>query len=496
MSKFKVIFLNTFTTVIFSLVLRVLFLWFSVFTANKAGPENMGVYSLTMSLYNVLITIASSGLSLASSRITAEEIAKGKSNNAVRNIYNCIYLGIFCSFVAIVLIFIFSHQASLHILHNKISTSTVKLLGVSLPFISFSSVIIGYFTAQRQAYKMSIVQLIENFTEIIICVYILNIYYVQDANTLCIILILANTFSKIIAFMIHFILFKLHIQKINTNKKSTASFRRMLKIVLPVAVSSHIKSILSGVKHSLVPLGLEKYTKNCENALSEYGSINAMAMPIITFPCFIFISVANLLVPEIAALNVKNRKNKINLLICKIHKITMITSVFTVVCLFLYGKDIGDLFYKNISVGTYIMILSFVIPFIYLDCITDAVLKGIDMQLQVVLINIADTIFSIILIYFLLPVWGISGYILVIYISEIFNALASNYALKRKLKYKTDTTNSIIKPVASALISALSVTLFSLNGIYSFLFFTISYIALLFIFKAVEQHEIRIILKM
>ncbi len=496
MSKLKVIFLNTFTTVIFTLIFSVVFLLFGIFTANKAGAENMGVYSLTMSLYNILTTIASSGLTLASSRITAEEIAKGKHNNAIKNLYNCICFGIFCSFFAIFFIYVFSQPASLIILHNKVNQNTVKALGLSLPFISVSSVIIGYFTAVRKAYKMSIIQLIENLIEILICICFLNTYQIKDANTLCLILIIANAVSKITACLLHLILFKIEISNVNTIKKATVSLRQMLKIVLPVSISSHIKSSLSGLKHTLVPICLEKYSNNCTAALSEYGRINAMVMPVVTFPCCLFISVANLLVPEIAALNIKNKKIRINQIISKIYKITMIISIFTVTSLILYGKNISKLFYKDPSIGVYISLLASVIPFIYIDCITDAILKGIDLQLQVVLINIIDTIISIVLIYFILPVSGISGYILVIYISEIFNAVASNYILIRKLKYKTDTTNSLIKPVVSALISVLTVTLFSLKGLCSFIFFSIIYTTLLFAFKVVKHNEIQIILKM
>ncbi len=496
MSKFKIFIFNTLTTVLTSLVFRIIFLWFGVFTANKAGAENMGVYSLTMSLYNVLITIAASGLSLAASRITAEDIAKGKERNAIKNAFNCICFGIICSFAACGLIFLFCRPASQIILHGKVSTFTVKMLGLSLPFIAVSSVITGYFTALRQAYKMSLVQITENFTEIFICVYILYFYPVKDANTFCLILILGNAVSKIIAFLLHLILFTAEIRKPKPYQKASASYKRMLKIVLPVSFSSHIKSFLSGIKHTLVPLSLEKYTKSCNGALAEYGSINAMVMPVITFPCCLFGALANLLVPEIAALNIKGNKRKINHIISKTYKITMIISIFTVTALFLYGENLGVIFYKNLSVGTYITFLAPVIPFIYFDCIVDAVLKGIDLQLQVVIINISDTLICIILIYFLLPVMGIYGYIAVIYISEIFNAVMSNSVLKRKLKYKTDTTNSIIKPVVSALISALTINLLSLKGISSFSVFLFSYIFLLFTLKAIKKNEVRIILKM
>ena len=496
MSKLKVFILNTLTSVIASILFRIAFLWFNIFVSNKVGAESMGVYSLIMSVYTVLIAISASGLNLAASRITAEEIARGNDKSAIKNVYNCITFGLLCSFCACVIIFTFNEPIAKILLHGKVHSSTVKKLCISLPFISVSSAISGYFTAIRQAYKMSLVQFFENFSEIAVAVILLNIIPCVDADGICLILILSNAFSKILAFIIHISLFYIEIKKPKSVGKGTNTIKRMFKIVLPVAVSSHIKSALSGLKHTLVPLKLEKYTNNCETAIGEYGKINAMAMPIITFPCCLFTSIANLLVPEIASLCVLKQSKKIAAILSKIYKYTIIISVYTISILILYGCEMGDIFYKNRAVGRYIMYLAPIIPFIYYDCTVDAVLKGIDKQIWVVLINITDTIICIILINFILPVMGTTGYILIIYISEIYNGITSNLILKRSLKYKTDTANSIIKPAVSAIVSASVLKLFNLNTISSFIVFSFLYTLILFILKAVKKDEIKIIAKM
>jgi len=139
------------------------------------------------------------------------------------------------------------------------------------------------------------------------------------------------------------------------------------------------------------------------------------------------------------------------------------------------------------------MYLAPVMPFIYFDCIVDAVLKGIDKQVQVVLINITDTLICILLICFLLPATGTYGYIAVIYISEFFNGIASTLTLRKKIKFKTDTANSIIKPAVSAIISAYVINLSEFNTYLSFGLFTLSYICLLFLFNVIRKDEIRIL---
>ena len=69
--------------------------------------------------------------------------------------------------------------------------------------------------------------------------------------------------------------------------------------------------------------------------------------------------------------------------------------------------------------------LSFLIPCIYLDLVIDNILKGLDAQVSVVFINIADCLVTISFIYFVVPVLGFLGYILAIFVSEIFNVILS-----------------------------------------------------------------------
>ena len=75
--------------------------------------------------------------------------------------------------------------------------------------------------------------------------------------------------------------------------------------------------------------------------------------------------------------------------------------------------------------GIYIKILSLLIPFMYVDIIIDNILKGLDAQTNVMIINIFDLIISTCFIFFFVPILGIKGYIISIFISEILNLVLS-----------------------------------------------------------------------
>lgn len=84
----------------------------------------------------------------------------------------------------------------------------------------------------------------------------------------------------------------------------------------------------------------------------------------------------------------------------------------------------------------------------YLDSIVDNILKGLNQHIGVMKCNIFDLFTSIIFIYFLIPVFGINGYIFIIFASELINSGISLYQLKKMTHFEIDYWNWIIKPFA------------------------------------------------
>ena len=160
-------------------------------------------------------------------------------------------------------------------------------------------------------------------------------------------------------------------------------------------------------------------------------------MPIIMFPASFLISFASLLIPEFSRFYVHKDYKKIRKYSDKLIIYIFLLSSLISVILFVFGNKIGILIYKDIEVGFYIRLFSLLIPFIYLDIIIDCILKGLDAQVSVMFINIVDLLVSISVIIIFVPLFGIKGYIISIFISEIFNFTLSFTKLMSLIKSST-----------------------------------------------------------
>ena len=112
--------------------------------------------------------------------------------------------------------------------------------------------------------------------------------------------------------------------------------------------------------------------------------------------------------------------------------------------------------YDDSEAAQYIRLLAPLVPIMYLDTTTDAMLKGLGQQVWSMIINIADALISVILVYLLIPQMGITGYILTVYIAELFNAVCSIVRLLTVSKMRPRVIKWVIKPLFCAALYASS----------------------------------------
>lgn len=409
MKRLKVFIINTIILTIISFIIRSIGMIFDIYLANIIGSEGIGMFGLIMSIYILCITFANSGITLASTRLVSEELAINSESGAKIAIKKCIYLSLFFGILASVFLIILAPFITNTFLHNRISNTTLYIIAISLPFTSISMTLSGYFTAVRRPYKSSSNDIINIIIKILTILLLIPHFNLNNINNVVIVLILGTTCSELISFIYVYILFILDKRKLkNTRTISNNFLHRILRISMPVAITSYIRSGLSTLKQLLIPIQLEKGGLSCTSALSEYGMINGMAMSLLLFPGLIINSVASLLIPEFARYNVKKDFTKMNTVINSLFSLIIFFSLFVVGFFLMFYDEISVIAYNNIKVGKYILILCPLVILMYLDHIIDAILRGIDKQVKVMYCNIADLFVSLILIYFLLPVCNIT----------------------------------------------------------------------------------------
>ena len=412
-------------------------MFFNIFISNTIGEEAIGLFSLVMSVYTFGITLASAGINISATRVVAEELACKNEVGAKKAARRCIFFSLIFSICASLIFFIFADFITIHCLHNRISKNVIYLICIALPFISMSSAINGYFTAVRRVYKNAFAKFFEEFVKITCTAILLKSFMPDGIDYACYALIFADVISEITSFLHLYILYirDKRGSLIESRYKDLDSYnRRILRIAVPVALTSYLRSGLSTIKQLIIPSSLQKSGMNSSNSLIAYGIVNGMTMPIIMFPVSLITSFSSLLIPEFSRYYTQEKYQKIKsvssfLLIC-----TFIFSVIVAIFIFVFSDELSNLIYHKTEIAKYLSILSPLIIIMYLDVVIDSILKGLDAQVDVMIVNIFDCIISIAFIYFLVPIFGFSGYIISIFISEVIDFSLSGHRLLKILK--------------------------------------------------------------
>ena len=144
---------------------------------------------------------------------------------------------------------------------------------------------------------------------------------------------------------------------------------------------------------------------------------------------------------------------------------TLVYAVAVAMFLLMFSEELGYVVYDSYSAGIYIAVLAPVVPIMYLDHVTDSVLKGIGEQVYSMWVNISDSLISIVLVWTLIPRLGILGYAIAIIGMEAYNFILSALRLRRHVRFKVRLLDSLILPATlAALAATLSRSLFSMNG--------------------------------
>lgn len=199
----------------------------------------------------------------------------------------------------------------------------------------------------------------------------------------------------------------------------------MLRIALPLAFSAYARSALSTLEHLLVPRGLKAYGCSADRSLSVYGTVQGMVMPVIAFPACLLSALSELIVPELTEAQMRDDRSEIARCVRSLIKKSLGYSVTVALLLFIFGEKIGLAVYSSSEAGYYIRVLSPLIPIMYLDTVVDGCLKGLGQQLWSMGINILDAALGVLLVWKLLPVYALTGYIAIIYFNECLNLFLS-----------------------------------------------------------------------
>ena len=422
-----------------SLILRFAGIFFKVWLAAAIGAEGIGLYQLVFSVYMFAATFATSGICTAVTRLTGEELVLGNKAGVKRILMRCIQLSLVIATITVTVLFFGAEFIANNILYDARATLSLKTLAFSLPFMGICSCVKGYFMARRRASPPSTAQLLEQLVRIAIIMLIVTKYDNIGLQYACAAVFTGDSIAEAVSCLYIYIRYRLDFKKLIISSPAARKPYKLLPtishIALPITSGRYLNSLLRMIENILVPICLSGSVYG-GNGIALFGMIKGMALPILFFPSTLLNALSTLLLPEISEAAARKRWGVVQSIT---HRIIKITS--------LIGRQLGLLIYSSEEVGFLLRALSPIVPFMYLDAISDGILKGLDQQKFTFVTSISDSAIRIVLILLVLNRWGIYGFIGIMYFSNFLTAFLNIRQLIKASRIKFDFLKLFMLPL-------------------------------------------------
>lgn len=494
---------NTLLLTASAMFMRAVTVGFQVYLASVIGAAGVGLFSLILSAQFLALTLAVSGIRFATTRLLSEELGKGRQGNVAKVMRRAFCHALCFGTLAAVCLFFFAPLIANSWIGDIRALAPLRILAFGLPFIALTASLSGYFVAISRVIKSASVQVLEYSLRVALVVGIFTIYRPENLETALVAIVIGGIISEITASCILFLVYlhdKKHLSQQGAQDGKFA--HRLLSISMPLAFSTYARNALNTLQHMLIPRGLKAHGQGSDTAMASYGLVHGMALPIVLFPSAIFYAVSELMIPELTKAQVSQNQERISYLVSKLLRFALILAIGLAGIFFALSLPLGQVIYPAThGVGGYIRILALLMPVFFLDAITDGMLKGLGQQVYSMGINIVDSVLSVALVFFLLPIFGIGGFLFMVFFTEVFNFVFSIGRIAKITKIQVGLFD-ILKPLLAifASVQLIPVLLRALGLflgpsvfylIVHFLLAGLCYLVILFLFGAIRREDIR-----
>ena len=196
----------------------------------------------------MLLTLSSTGIPSAISKLVSERLATGDKDGAQRIFKIALAffagLGLFFSLA----LYFGADFIAINVLNIPGTAYVMKVLAPAIVFVSISSVLTGYFSGQQNMKPTSISQTLEQFLNCVLSIMFVYACIGQEPHIMAAAGNLSTTISILISFSYMVAYYKRKHIKVDVNQKSperNKSNWQILRIVLAISIPLTVGSIIS-----------------------------------------------------------------------------------------------------------------------------------------------------------------------------------------------------------------------------------------------------------
>lgn len=400
------------------LISRIIGFFYRIYLSRLFGEEGMGIYQLLNPVLSLSFSLTAGAYQTSISKFVAERTAH-KDRSSYQPMVAGLVITLPLSLLCTGIIFSSAEFIGTALLQEPRTISMLRILSFSIPFASIHACINGYFYGVKKAGVPAATQLFEQAVRVGFVFFITagasSAGRTPTINVAVTGLAVGELASMLLSvFAIYFCYAKDHVQMSCRQLYNTGLSRacgNILHMALPLTANRIVLNLLQSVESISIPARLKLYGYDTRTALSVYGVLTGMAMPLIFFPNALTSSVAVLLLPIISENQALGNKSAVRDATLRTIKYCLFLGILCMCIFVLFGNLAGNMLFDSALAGHFITTLGFICPFMYLDTTLSSILQGLGMAGHIFIMNIICLLVRLCFVFAAIPRVGITGYL-------------------------------------------------------------------------------------
>ena len=448
------------------LMVKLLGAVFRIPLGNIIGDDGMGYYQTAYPIYVLFLTIATSGIPTAISRMVAERYAIGKPREAHR-VFKISTILLFITGAVSCSIFFFGAQAIANAVKEPDAVWCLKAISLALLFVPLMGSFRGYFQGRQNMNPTALSQVIEQIFRVGfglgLAVVLLDKGVAIAAAGACFGAAAGGFFGFIGMLLIYgkekkVVKAELASASYSPEQSIKSILWNILSIAVPITIGASVMPIINAIDTAIVKSRLIAIGYDSAIARSLYGQLTGMAAPIINVPQVFTQAVSMSLVPVIAASCRKGEHEFIRKNVSLSLRYAMLISAPCAAGIIALAKPIMVMFYpyqkeSAVSAAECLAVLAIGTVFLALVHASTGALQGIGKQ-QIPVINLCFGALAKICVTFTLtavPFLNVKGAALGTVTAYFVAAVLNIIQVKKRTGVKLNIISIYVKPlIASA----------------------------------------------
>ena len=342
-----------------STISQILGFFYRVVLSRLVGAEVMGLYQLIMPVCSVIMSLTAVGLTSAVSNLTSQHLALGNRTAADQTLSTCLKIFFLLLLPVGAVVILGSDAISVYLLGDARTQLGLVLLIPCVALMGVENCHKHFFYGSGVVRPPAVVELLEQLVRTLAVIALLVIFLPQYPERVVGLIVAGMVVCEIFSSCTLVILYRRRRGPLTGRGEEGATRRRrVLSIALPVGLNALLGNLLAAANSALIPQKLVEGGVDRSAAVSQFGVVCGMTMPMLSLP-IVFLGALNLvMVPRLARARALDRPAEARKLISQTISAVSLLTLPCMAFMVVVGPDLGKAMFHQERVGEYLMPLA------------------------------------------------------------------------------------------------------------------------------------------